>query len=400
MKTRIDVNMKAGEIDITIYDVIGDGFFGGTSPREIMDALRKTPDARRINVFINSPGGSVFDAATIYNMLHQHKAHVTVHVDGLAASAASLVAMAGDDIIMAENAMMMIHDPWTITMGSAADIRKDADMLEKIEGTLVATYAARTGKTQKSIAAMMEAETWMTADEAVDMGFATEVVAAKRAAAFVSGASILFRHTPPQAVLDQFAAGETIWTKAAAMLGLKASPAGQPQREESEMTTATDAIPAAAAAPGLTAEQLAEHQKAIEAAVEAEGKRRDGIAAAIGDFPEVLAAAQADRSVGVTDAMAMALPAAKARIEALNAELAASQALVKAAAEAGLKEPVDTGDEEGEADFEAELQAMVKGGKTLDAAMVAMARKHYGTAAYDEWLAAKQTEIPSAKSQQ
>ena len=127
--------------------------------------------AGTINLSINSPGGNVFDGVTIYNLLKEHPAQVDVQVDGLAASIASVIAMAGDKITMAKNAMMMIHNAWSIACGNASDMRQIADVLDKIDGTLVKTYQDRTGCTQRDIKSMMAAETWLNADEALAKGF-------------------------------------------------------------------------------------------------------------------------------------------------------------------------------------------------------------------------------------
>ncbi|HEY3308540.1 MAG TPA: head maturation protease, ClpP-related [Desulfuromonadaceae bacterium] len=124
-----------------------------------------------INLRINSPGGCVFDGITIHNALKQHPSKVHVQVDGLAASIASVIAMAGDQVRMAKNSFMMIHNAWALTAGNAGDMRKLADTLDKIDGTLVNTYHDKTGRTEQDIKSMMAAETWMTADEAMQKGF-------------------------------------------------------------------------------------------------------------------------------------------------------------------------------------------------------------------------------------
>lgn len=181
------VNAAPGTMDLYIYSFIGSSWFGdGVTAKQVKNALRDAgDDVEQINVYINSPGGDVFEGVTIYNLLARHKANVTVYIDGLAASAASVVAMAGDEIRIAENAMVMVHNPAGIVVGYAADMRQYADTLDKVADTIVATYAARTGQTPKKIAELMDAETWMDADEAIELGFATEQVAAKKVAACV-----------------------------------------------------------------------------------------------------------------------------------------------------------------------------------------------------------------------
>jgi ATP-dependent Clp protease, protease subunit len=124
---------------------------------------------------MNSPGGDVFDGLAIYNTLKRHPANVIVDVDGMALSIASIIAMAGNEIRMAKNAMMMIHDPWTISMGTADDFREQADLMDTVKGNLVTTYADRTGVPESEVSDLMSAETWMTAEQAVKAGFADAV---------------------------------------------------------------------------------------------------------------------------------------------------------------------------------------------------------------------------------
>jgi ATP-dependent Clp endopeptidase proteolytic subunit ClpP len=166
--------MRAGSqqaAEIAIYDDIG---AYGVSARDFITELRAL-SAPVIHLSINSPGGSVFDALAMYNALRQHPADILVDVLGVAASAASLVAMAGDRIVMPENAFMMVHNPFTVTAGNAEELRALADTLDKITASLVAIYAGRTGKPEDEIRALLDAETWLAADEAVAKGFADEL---------------------------------------------------------------------------------------------------------------------------------------------------------------------------------------------------------------------------------
>lgn len=131
---------------------------------------------QQINLSINSPGGSIFDAITMFNYLRRTGAEIVVRIDGLAASAASLLAMAGDKIIMPKNAMMMIHNPWSFAMGNADELREQADILDRVGKALVSTYTGRTGLPEETISELLATDTWMTADEALEKGFATEVI--------------------------------------------------------------------------------------------------------------------------------------------------------------------------------------------------------------------------------
>lgn len=156
--------------ELTIYDEIG---FWGETAKSFTDKLNAVAaDAARILVSINSPGGSVFDAFAIYNALIRHDLPVTTRVDGVAASAASLIFMAGEDRVMPENAMIMIHNAAAFAVGTADDLRNVAEMLDKARNGIVAAYA-RSGQTDDEIIAMMDATTWMDALEAQSMGFAT-----------------------------------------------------------------------------------------------------------------------------------------------------------------------------------------------------------------------------------
>ncbi len=177
-------NMHDQAPELFIYDEIGENFWGeGVTAKNLAGELKELKSAARINVRINSPGGSVFDGNAIHNALVNHPAEVHVHVDGMALSAASIVAMAGDTITMAENSMMMIHDPWAVVQGSAEDLDAMSEVLGKIKKGLVDSYHHKTALGKRKIAAMMTAETWMTAGEAVELGFADETAGDLKVAA-------------------------------------------------------------------------------------------------------------------------------------------------------------------------------------------------------------------------
>ena len=156
---------------LSIYDEIG---FWGVQAKDFIASLAAVT-AKTINVEINSPGGDVFAGLAIYNGLKSSGKEIVVKVMGVAASAASLVAMAGDKIIMPKNTFMMVHNPWGVAMGNAEDMREQAGVLDKIGAALLATYVAKTGLPDDEVAAMLATDTWLTADEALEKGFATEV---------------------------------------------------------------------------------------------------------------------------------------------------------------------------------------------------------------------------------
>lgn len=159
--------------EISIYDEIG--FWGVTAKQFAKDLKALGNNLKQINLHIHSPGGDVFDGIAIYNLLKNHPANKTVYIDGLAASMASVIAMAGNEIIMPENAMMMIHKPWGIQGGDAEDMRKYADLLDKVESTLIMAYVAKTGKSETDLAEMLKEETWLTGKECVEQGFADKL---------------------------------------------------------------------------------------------------------------------------------------------------------------------------------------------------------------------------------
>lgn len=166
---------KRGEL--TLYGEISNyTWFGDEiTPNQFKADLDALGDIETLDIYINSGGGDVFAGQAIHSMLKRHRAHKTVHVDGYAASIASIVAMAGDEIIMPKNAMMMIHNAWTFASGNANKFRKLADDMEKIDGVLTDVYVDKTGLPSDRIREMMDAETWMTAEEAFANHFATQV---------------------------------------------------------------------------------------------------------------------------------------------------------------------------------------------------------------------------------
>ena len=176
MKTWYEIKNKTDKAEIWIYEEIGEDFWtgGGVTAKNFQKELSAIK-ASQIDLHINSPGGIVFDGITIYNLLKNHPANVTTYIDGLAASIASVIALAGDKVIMAENALFMIHNPYGMVAGNATDMRDFADKLDKVGGAIATTYISKTGKTDVEIQALLDAETWMSAAEALESGFIDEV---------------------------------------------------------------------------------------------------------------------------------------------------------------------------------------------------------------------------------
>ena len=152
-----------------------DNFWGDSvTPDAFRDELEA--DDGDVTVWINSPGGNVFAAAEIYTMLKDHKGKITVKIDAIAASAASVIAMAGDTVLMSPVAMLMIHDPMTIAMGNAADMEKAIATLNEIKESIINAYVAKSGLSRKKVAQLMSDETWMNAKKAVEFGFADAIL--------------------------------------------------------------------------------------------------------------------------------------------------------------------------------------------------------------------------------
>lgn len=158
---------------IDLYDVIDDYY--GVSASDFVAALNSVTDGE-IALHINCPGGDVFAARAMVAAIAAHPSTVTAYIDGLAASAASYVAMACDKVVMQEGSMLMIHNAWSFAMGNAIDMRATADLLDKIDNSIVNDYSRKTGLPADELQAMMAAETWLDASEAVAKGFADSVI--------------------------------------------------------------------------------------------------------------------------------------------------------------------------------------------------------------------------------
>ncbi len=169
-----------------LYDIFGEDFLGGIAARRVVEDLRALGETPKLDVRLNSSGGDVFEGIAVYNALARFPGKVTVHVDGLAASIASLVALAGDRTLVADNAMLMVHRPWTAMMGDAEELRRQAETLDKAWSAMLSTYASRTGRRAATLAqriADQGGEWWMTAEEAVAEGFADGTEKAEKQAA-------------------------------------------------------------------------------------------------------------------------------------------------------------------------------------------------------------------------
>lgn len=166
-------NKSATKAEIVIYGAIGSSWFEDSiTAKQFSEELKKLDKSvNQLDIRINSPGGDVFDGIAIYNRLKQHPAKKTVYIDGLAASIASIIALAGDEVIMGEGALYMIHLPWTMAFGNRKDLESTIDRLMDVEEQLVSIYSKKTKMSRSEIKEKLEKETWMDADQAIEEGF-------------------------------------------------------------------------------------------------------------------------------------------------------------------------------------------------------------------------------------
>lgn len=213
-------NQANRHAELWIYEQIGEDWWTGegVTAKAFCQELAAL-DVDTIDLHVNSPGGLVSDGQAIYNALKNHPAAVTAYIDGVAASIASVIAMAGDTVVMNENALFMIHDPYGVCRGTEDDMRSMADVLAKFRDTIAGVYEAKTKMDPKKLRKMMKDETWMTAAEAHDMGFCDEVCSNMAAAASIDFdfRALGFKHGPPRPA-------ESSATQEAAGSGLSSAP--------------------------------------------------------------------------------------------------------------------------------------------------------------------------------
>lgn len=297
------------ETTIHLYDEVG--AFGAGS-KEFLADLDKLKD-QHIHLRINSPGGSVIEGTAIYNALRRHTGGLTVHIDALAASMASVIAMAGTPVYMADNALMMIHNPWTVSAGDSDQLRREADLLDKLKNTLVNAYTRKTGMQAEEVADMMNKETWLDAVEAVALGFADAIEDGVAAAATA---------TPEQlrARFDTFAKGMSQQPE-------NQEPSAPEVIEEPAATVVSESAPvetpaeaAAPSAPAESSEQTPEAPAAEEPAAPAETEAPLARVAAADSILAKYNAAIAERDAALAEASAY-----KTQLDAARAELAADR---------------------------------------------------------------------------
>ena len=186
--------------EILIYEDIGEGWFSdGITAKQFAEDLKALGDVPAIDVRINSYGGNVSDGVAMYNALVRNGAKIKTYIDGMAASVASVIAMAGQEIVIAENAWMMIHDAWGIAIGNANELRRQADLMDSTSKTIAEVYVARTKQPLSKVRDLMADETWMDAAQALDLGFATSMTENLRIAASGKPKQLYqFRHLPAE----------------------------------------------------------------------------------------------------------------------------------------------------------------------------------------------------------
>ena len=178
MQTNWRMEAKGSDtLELRIYNTVEQDSWwkeSDTSAKYFAEQLDAHKNAKEIKVYINSLGGSVMEGIAIYNQLKRHSAHKTVYIDGFACSIASVIAMAGDTVIMPKNAVMMIHNAWVVAMGNAAELRKAADDLDVINAASMQAYLDRAGEklTREKLTEMLDAETYLTAEQCIEYGFA------------------------------------------------------------------------------------------------------------------------------------------------------------------------------------------------------------------------------------
>lgn len=247
--------------EIVLHGTVGDYYWdAGFSARDVIEALASLGRQTDVTVRINSGGGIAWEGVAIYNALSAHGGHVTCEVEGVAASAASIIAMAGDDVVMRAGSLMMIHDPALITFGDAADHQKSIDVLDKLGDQLAGIYADKTGSDADAVRDLMKEETWMTADEAVSLGFAD--FAGDNAAAEATAFDYrLYAHAPePLTALAQARS----WTRA----DHKDKPMTKPQavaKSTTKETKTADDAPTAADIRAQERQRIAEIVNSDEA---------------------------------------------------------------------------------------------------------------------------------------
>jgi ATP-dependent protease ClpP protease subunit len=291
-----------GEAELSIYDEIG---AYGIGARQFIDDL-KSVKGQHLHLRINSPGGSVTEGTAIFNALRRHEGGLTVHIDALAASMASVVAMAGAPTYIADNALIMVHNPWTITMGDADELRRTAGVLDKMRAALVRAYTSKTGLNPEEVVTLMDDETWLDATEAVALGFADAIEDGVAAAASLKPADLRARFdtwrqakmTAPESAQASTAPEAVLPPAAPVAAPAPEAPVPVPAAEPQALT-----LPEIAQAYDAQAAVLVEARQQIEAL-------RGEVTTLRADLDSALAAASEERKANADKLTASALKVA------------------------------------------------------------------------------------------
>lgn len=275
----IRLEKKGKRLELDLYGTVGSIWDDGIDAAKVVALLRNAEDVTEIECRINSMGGNAFDGIAIMNALKDHPAEVTVKVDGLAASAASIIAMAGDTIEMGEGSFLMVHRASGFVYGQADDMLKTAEILEKADGEIIDVYARRSKKPVETVRGWVEAETWFTGQEAVDAGLADKAVAdpesKNKAAEALAGHGAIFNFANLPESLRTL-------VEAHRAKGADTPPPETQEDGDMDLKDLTSAA-LAEARPDLVDEIKAaaklESAEAVEAAIKAERERAGGIAA-------------------------------------------------------------------------------------------------------------------------
>lgn len=191
-------NKTSDKADIWIYGDIGESWDDYVTAKDVADELKKLVGVKEITLKINSPGGNVFDGLAIYNSLKKFPAKIVTEIDGMALSIASIIALAGDEVRMAGNAVYMIHNPWTRAYGDSIEMRKVADQLDLVKNSLAGTYSVKTGdkSSLEQISDWMNAETWFNSEEALKAGFVDQITDPIEIAAKYDLSRYHYKNTP------------------------------------------------------------------------------------------------------------------------------------------------------------------------------------------------------------
>lgn len=261
-----------GKAELFMFGDIGDSSYDEVNLKKFTDDIKAAGDVAEIDLYIQSLGGSVFAGVAIQNTLKNHPAKITGHIQGVAASMATVVLMGCDHVVMPSNALFMIHQPWTYAAGNAADLRKTADLLDKTsEASIVSAYSQKTGLPDDKIKELMDAETWMTAQEAHDLGFVDEISEEIDMAACVRGLDLSGYRNAPKALFTHKSETTDDTNEENAMPQEQKATAQASAQSDNPINNQVDVDAIAA--------------KARDEALKIEAKRREDVAAVFAMFP-------------------------------------------------------------------------------------------------------------------